>query len=108
MASDITRFLWAVLPSIFCAIVMVYFNRKINARDKRIESRAELRKQESLLSLKMAFANGKLGYAAAMAVKRGQANGEIEDAIDSYEEAVSEYNKFVNELHYETLEKGQL
>lgn len=96
-----TRILWAVLPSIFCAVVMVFFNKSIAAREKKRDAQEEARKKEMLLLLKMTFANGKLGYAAAMALKRGTPNGEVEDAIESYEAAKKEYNEFVNQQHIE-------
>lgn len=92
---------WAVLPSLLCAVVMVFFNKGIAAREKRREEQEEIRKKEMLLLLKMTFANGKLGYAAAMALKRGTPNGEVEDAIASYEAAKKEYNDFINAQHVE-------
>lgn len=95
------RILWAVLPSIFCAVVMAFFNKGIAAREKKRDAQEEARKKEMLLLLKMTFANGKLGYAAAMALKRGTPNGEVEDAIQSYEAAKKEYNEFVNAQHIE-------
>lgn len=108
MNEILVRILWAVLPSIFCALVMLYFNRKIAKRDAEIERRAELRKKESLLQLKMEFAIGKLSYAVAMAIKRGEPNGEVEEGVKAYNEAISEYNKFVNDLHKDVLEKGEI
>ena len=107
MIDTITRFAWAVLPSIFVAMAMAYYSKKQSKKDKDIESRANMRKQESLLLLKMMFANGKLAYATAMALKRGRPNGEVEEAEKSYKEAVSAYNKFVNESHIEFLQEGE-
>jgi len=97
----LVRVLWAVLPSLFCAIVMVFFNKSYAKREKKRDAQEEARKKEMLLLLKMTFANGKLGYAAAMALKRGTPNGEVEDAIQSYEAAKKEYNEFVNQQHIE-------
>lgn len=107
MTVELTRFLWAVAPSIFVGVVMAYFNRKQSKKDKETEDRADMRKKESLLLLKMQFANGKLAYATAMALKRGKANGEVEDAEKSYKDAISAYNSFVNESHIEFLEEGE-
>ena len=113
MNDTLVRILWAVLPSLFCALLMLYFNRKIAARDKRqdekerrVEERAEVRKKESMLLLKMAFANGKLAFASAMAVKKGHANGEVDEAVKTYNEAIDEYNQFVRETHADMLEHG--
>ena len=107
MIDTITRFAWAVLPSIFVAVILAYYNKKQSKKDKAIEDRADMRKKESLLLLKMMFANGKLAYATAMALKRGKANGEVEDAERSYKEAVSAYNNFVNESHVEFLQEDK-
>lgn len=100
-AEILARLAWAVLPSLLCAVVMVFFNKSLAKREKKQEEREEVRKKEMLLLLKMTFANGKLGYAAAMALKRGTPNGEVEDAIESYEAAKKEYNEFVNQQHVE-------
>jgi hypothetical protein len=51
----------------------------------------------------MSFANGELGYAAAMALKRGTPNGEVEEAIKAYSDAKGEYNKFINQVHVEEM-----
>lgn len=99
------RFAWAVLPSIFVGLVMAFYAKKQSKKDKEVEDRAEARKKESLLLLKMEFAVGKLAYATAIAVRDGKTNGEMADGIDSYNNAVSEYNRFVNETHIEFLQE---
>lgn len=99
------RLFWAVLPAVIVAIVLYFFNKSMKNRDDLIDHRAELRKTESLLALKMQFANGKLTYAVAMAMKRGKPNGEVEEGIKAYEAAKAEYNKFINETHQEILNK---
>ena len=38
-----------------------------------------------------------MSYAVAMAMKRGHANGEVEDAVDAYEKARAKYLAFLNE-----------
>ena len=102
----LTRFLWSILPSILCGVVMFYFQRGQKARDEKEEKRHALREKESLLQLKMELANGKMSYAVAMALKRGEANGEVEEGISAYNEALAAYNNFVNEQHVKILEEA--
>ena len=84
---------------------MYWFNQSMHEREKNVDRRAELRRKESLLALKMQMANGKLTYAVAMAYKRGKPNGEVEDGIEAYEEAKKEYYDFINETHVKFIEK---
>lgn len=84
---------------------MYWFNQSMHEREKNADRRAELRKKESLLALKMQMANGKLAYAVAMAHKLGKANGEVEEGIEAYEEVKKEYYDFINETHVNLIEK---
>lgn len=101
----LTPFLSAVVPSIFCGIVLAVFNRKQSRKDAAVEQRASARKEESLLSLEMNMASAKLSYAVAMAIKRGSPNGEVEEGIDAYEAAKKKYFKFLDKLALENLNK---
>lgn len=76
---------------------MAWFNKKQAARDKAIEHRAEARKRESFLAMELQFATAKLAYAVAMAHKRGEPNGEIEDGIEAYAAAKAKYRAFLRE-----------
>lgn len=102
----LTRILWAVLPSLCCGVVLFFFQKSANKREAKHDKMEERRKEESLLLLKMSFANGELGYAAAMALKRGTPNGEVEEAIKAYSDAKGEYNKFINRVHVEEMMEG--
>ena len=86
----------AVLQSLMVAVIMALFNRAQAKRDKAETKRAEARQAESLLSLQLAMANGKLAYATAMAYKRGTPNGEMEDGLEAYQLAREEYLSFLN------------
>lgn len=101
----LTPFLSAVVPSIFCGIVLALFNRKQSRKDAAVEQRAAARKKESLLSLELNMANAKLSYAVAMAIKRGSPNGEVEEAIDAYDCAKKKYFEFLDKLAFESLDK---
>jgi hypothetical protein len=47
--------------------------------------------------MELQMATAKMSYAVAMALKRGHANGEVEEAIEAYEEARKKYLDFLNE-----------
>ena len=105
MTTEILRFLWAVAPSIFVGVVLGYHSRKQEKKNKIIEERAELRKKESILLLKMTFANGKLAHASATALKNGKMNGELAEAEKTYKKAIASYNEFVNETHIDFIKE---
>lgn len=101
----IARIAWAVLPSVLVAVVLYFFNKSMAERDKKEDRREELRKKESRLLLDMSMANGELGYASAMALKRGTANGEVEEAIAAYAKAKASYEEFVRDVYAEEVSK---
>lgn len=105
MEENIMRLVWAVAPSIIVGVFMAYFNYQNKKREEKVEARAEMRKKESLLQLKMQFANGKLAYATAKAYKNGRMNGELDEGEKAYQEAIADYNRFVNESHQSNLLK---
>lgn len=87
----------AAAPSIVCGVAMAYFNRELKRRDGQAEAHSQARRKESLLSLEMQMATAKMAYAAAMAIKRGTPNGEVEEGVAAYEEARKKYLGFLNE-----------
>lgn len=101
--NEIIVYLLGLLPSFISGIVLYIIQKNIRARDNAAEHRAEARKQESLLQLKMLMASNELSFAVAMAMKRGTLNGEVEDAITTYMEAKDAYYTFLNEQAAEHL-----
>lgn len=101
------KLFWAILPSIIVAVILYKFDTDMKKRETVMKEHTELRKKESLLALKMQMANGKLSYAVAMALKRGKANGEVEEGISAYEEVKKEYYDFINETHVDLVERGR-
>lgn len=71
--------------------------------NKKQEERAEQRKQESLLAMELSHANTKLTVGVAMALKRGHANGEIEEGLAAVNEASENYNAYLRKVANETL-----
>ena len=96
--NEVVIYLLGLLPSLITGIVLYLVQRKIRISDESVKQHAEIRKREGLLQLKMLMASNKLSYAVAMAIKRGSPNGEVEDAIDAYNEAKNEYYTFLNEF----------
>ena len=97
------QMVWAALPSLIVGAFMALFNRAQKKRDEITAARAEARKAESLLSLDMQMATAKMAYATAMAIKRGHANGEVEDGVAAYECAKKRYVDFLNQQAAEHL-----
>lgn len=89
--------LTAILPSLVVSVFMVYFNRRQVKRDKDMDERAQIRQQESLLSLELIMATAKMSYATAIALKRGKPNGEVEEGIQAYQTARKKYLDFINQ-----------
>ena len=103
MIDWITAAISAAIPSVLCGVFMAWFNRQQRRKDAHIERRAEARRKESLLSLELQMATAKLSFATAIAVKRGRANGEVEEGIAAYEAARKKYLTFLNEQAAEHL-----
>ncbi len=66
-------------------------------REKEQKCRAEARKQENLLTMRMMKAVGKLSYANSVAIKEGKVNGVMEDALIYYRDASDEMTEFLQE-----------
>jgi hypothetical protein len=64
-------------------------------RAKEDDEKAEVRKTESLLSMRMSFANLKLGITTSLAVTGGHTNGNVEAAQEEAEKAAAEYEDFI-------------
>jgi uncharacterized membrane protein len=110
MISEIVAFLVAldtVLIAIIGAVVTIYIaisEKRQKIRDKRrekrqqeVDERAELRRKESILAIKLMDANVALSVATAMAVKDGNTNGTMSNALKKAEKAADEYDCFVTE-----------
>lgn len=93
----------ALLPSLIVALVMAVINRRQKKRDEMQDALAEARKEETLLHLNLQMATAKLAYATAMALKRGRANGEVEEGVEAYEDAKRAYTAFLNKQATEHL-----
>ncbi len=88
----------ALLPSLCVSIIMALYNRKQSKRDEAALEREEQRCESERVKLALLVATAKLSYAVAMAWKRGEPNGEVEDGIEQYREAMMEFKQFERKL----------
>lgn len=96
--TEIYQFIVALLPSVIVGVIMAIFNRKMSKRFTEEDNQLKSRAKGEHAKLSLLLAESKLSYATAMAIKRGHANGEIEDAIDTYKAAMSEFHEYENSL----------
>jgi biopolymer transport protein ExbB/TolQ len=94
-----------IVQTIVAAMIIWYWQRRQTKKEAIVARRAEIRKEESLLSLEMNMANAKLTYAVAKAYKKGELNGELDEGINAYKEAKDKYLKFLNEQASESLNR---
>jgi len=66
-------------------------------RDRETKERGEARKQETLLTMRMIKAIGKLSYANSVAIREGKVNGVLEEAMMYYKDASDEMSNFLRE-----------
>lgn len=92
-----------ILPSLTVGVLMAVFNRSQAKRDETERKITEEQRRESVLHLELIMATAKLSYAVAMAIKRGTANGEVEEGIEAYEKAKKRYDAFLKEIAAEHL-----
>ena len=84
----------AIAPSIIVGLVLFYWERRQKKNDAHKEQQIAYQVENDSLRLNLEFATAQLSYAVAMAYKRGHANGEMEDAIEQYEEAIKAFRDF--------------
>lgn len=87
-------FISSLVPSIVVGLVLFYWERRQKKRDAKRTDEESARIESDLLRLDLEVATAQLSYAVAMAYKRGHANGEMESAIEKYEEAMSKFREF--------------
>ena len=89
---------WAALPGILTGVVLWVWNHQQKAREEKEDKQEMQRMRSENLRISLLLATAKLSYAVAMATKRGYPNGEIEEGIARYEEAITDFKKFELEL----------
>ena len=90
--------LTALLPSLCVSIIMALFNREQRKREDASKERELQRSESETVQVALLVAAAKLSYAVAMAIKRGSPNGEVEEGIEQYKEAMAAFKKFERRL----------
>ena len=87
----------AALPSLVVGVFMAIWN----ARQKKYTDAERQRELDRLraeaLEISLLVATAQLSYAVAMAIKRGTANGEVEEGIEQYQRAMGKFREFERE-----------
>lgn len=95
MTTFITAFIGAVIPSLFVGIILGIMNRKADKRYEEEKERAKERAEAASVQLQMVTASAALSYACAVALKRGETNGEVEDGIAKYALAKKRFDDYL-------------
>ena len=96
----------AAAASILVAAMSVHTKRtndKVLKSSKDMEERAEVRKQESMLSLQMMDATLQLSIVCSNALTGGHNNGNVERARTAAEKAAKKYEDFIREVAADSL-----
>lgn len=89
--------LYTIIPSLTVGIMLAIFNNNQKKREEKREKAEEIRQKAEKIKLELTLATAKLSYATATAIKRGYANGEVEDGITAYETAMANLKDFERE-----------
>ena len=84
----------AIAPSLIVGIVLFYWERRQKKHDNHTNERDKLQIEADMRRLYLEVATAQLSYAVAMAIKRGSPNGEIEEALESYNSAMKKFRQF--------------
>ena len=77
---------------------MACFTRSQGKRDERARERDQRHTEAENVQVALLVATAKLSYALAMAAKRGTPNGEVEDGIKQYQDAMRDFLRFERKL----------
>lgn len=88
----------AALPSLLVSVVMAVFGRKQKKRDAATREREAERLEAENVQVSLLVASAKLSYALAVAIKRGAPNGEVEDGLEQYREAMKAFKRLERKL----------
>ena len=95
---EVWEIIQAALPSLLVGVVMALFNRGQKKRDAATREREAARLEAENVQVSLLVASAKLSYALAMAAKRGAPNGEVEDGVEQYREAMRAFKRLERKL----------
>jgi hypothetical protein len=101
MTTSIFLAIVGIIPSTIAAVLAHRISKKADARDAEIRQNAQERAKASKIQMEMITAGAALSYACAMALKRGEPNGEVEEAVEEYTIAKKNYLEYINEGYFE-------
>lgn len=101
MESYMFDIIGAILPSIFVGIVMAFYDRKQSIKHSEYDKREKNLRRKDKLEIALLVASAELSYAISMAIKRGHPNGEIEKAVEKYDDAMQKFRDFEQDQLYD-------
>ena len=91
MFTSITIDTGDVVVSVLIIFLTIFVNKKMKAIDDSYCTR----KEETAVIVKMLRTIGKLSYANSLAITECKTNGEMKDALDSYNEDAARLDDFI-------------
>lgn len=95
---DVWEIVQAALPSLLVSVAMGVFSRGQHRREAALREREAERLEAENVQVSLLVASAKLSYALAVAVKRGAPNGEVEDGVEQYREAMRAFKRLERKL----------
>lgn len=95
---DVWEIVQAALPSLLVSVAMGVFSRRQHRREAALREREAERLEAENVQVSLLVASAKLSYALAVAVKRGAPNGEVEDGVEQYREAMRAFKRLERKL----------
>ncbi len=92
-----TAIIISVASSIISGMVLFFLQRFFKKKAKKDEERDAMKAKENKLIIKSIDAVGKLTYANAIAIRDGKTNGEMHEAMESYNESKQEMYEYLLE-----------
>ena len=83
---ELITIILSIFASVISGMALFFLQKFFKDKDKKDEQRDMVKAKENVLILKSIDALGKLTYANAIAIRDGKTNGEMHEAMDSYNE----------------------
>ncbi len=96
---EILAIVASIVASIVSGAALFYLKRFFSNKDTKDRERDEIKQKENMLILKSINSVGKLTIANTIAVTEGKTNGEMHDALDTYEKVEKELFEYLLEIN---------
>ncbi|MBS6464383.1 MAG: hypothetical protein KH436_05570 [Firmicutes bacterium] len=94
---DLISIIISIGASVISGMALFFLQRYFKKKEKREAERDRVRRRENVLLMKSLDAVGKLTYANAIAIRDGKTNGEMHEAMESYNESKDEMYDYILE-----------